>query len=98
MRSPHGLVPSDPLGVETTVKAKSFEGDQLCQIRPSGKTPMSPPSPSSTRSPAPKLPLVNRKEPVPINEERVEPAYKDGKSKGHRTFNLQGILRSWGTP
>ena len=38
---------------------------------------------------APKLPVVNRKEAVPVNEERVEPAYKDGRSKGHMIFNIQ---------
>ena len=27
---------------------------------------------------------------MPISEERFEPAFKDGKSKGHRIFNLQG--------
>ena len=34
--------------------------------------------------------MVKRKEAVPINEERVELVFKDGKSKGHRFSNVQG--------
>ena len=38
----------------------------------------------------PKLTVVNRKEAVPISEERVEPACNEGKFKDHWIFSLQG--------
>ena len=37
--------------------------------------------------------MVNRKEAVQINEERVEPAYKEGKSKGNMIFRARIATR-----